>query len=326
MRNRSTIYLDSNIYIAIVKKESGHLRWLNKLKELKQRNVVFPHAPPHAEEAVALIRRDPSTARQFIKLVRRFDGNAGLLPGLLNEEDTAARLAEFTAAAESDPRLADAANIHARILVSHQQGRITRAQMQTQLVQEDFIDCMLRVEKHLALTDVATESDLYHLGRRSQKQMNANFDELGVPSDAVDAFEKVRETYKLEPKRLANVRPTDLLNDLNFRSFALNEIGEYGLDLHALPSAEHLLSYHHAMESAVTALLNLMEKAGYHQEKKNHKASLVGRMHDVSHVVYASAAEYLVTDDARLATKSAATFHALGLPTSAIGVEEFLTL
>lgn len=324
MSTRKTIYLDSNIYLAIAKKELGHLRIENKLKILKQKSIIFPHAPPHAEEAIARMELDANSAANFIRLVRRFNKGFGYFPGFMNAEDTEAELRRVSDAGHSDPRLRSYARILSENLDLHRQNKISNDRLATRLEEDDFIHCMARCAERPELTDFAIDSEVRHMGRRSEGSIRSNNDDLEAPNLAAENFEDLRRRYGLKPKMLANIPPTEIFNDINFHRFAADRLKEDNFNIHQLPSPDQLMEYHQSRAFVICKLLNIMEKAGYRQETKDSRPNLTRRMHDVSHAIYASAAQYFVTNDRRLAAKTTAAYHLLGLKTKVLGKEEFL--
>lgn len=69
------------------------------------------------------------------------------------------------------------------------------------------------------------------------------------------------------------------------------------MNLQQIPTGSTLMKSPHQQEMITGGILTCMEEAGYNQEEKNHLASLTGRMHDVSHAIYASNSNYFVTND-----------------------------
>jgi hypothetical protein len=193
-------------------------------------------------------------------------------------------------------------------------------------VREDFRACIARVDKYLDLTDLATRNDIYHLGRRNRETLKSNFEKLGKSTSSVSTFEEIQRKFSLGPRRLSNIPPSEIFEDKYFKKFMEDQFASEGIDFSKIATGSDIMRSHHKKEIIITLILNNMERAGYHQENKNHGATLTGRMHDVAHSIYASRADYMVTNDTRLSKKVTATYMKLGIPTKVINDEEFLTI
>lgn len=322
------IYLDSNIYISIANREKEYEYIVAKMNNLKHKGVIFPHAPPHAEEISARINSDRGldTAKRFIKLLIRFNGGFGYLPGIPNQEETQEIINTLNCLAYKNPSLKDAIKIYEGNLNLLKNGKIPETDFQTRLIKESFYDCLNRVDRYLDFTDFAKRNDIFHLGRRNNKTLAENFQKIDIPTNNVKTFEELHKKLNLGPRRLSNIEPENIFKDSSFISFIQNEFINNGLNFDKMPSPDQLIKSHHKKESIITVILNSMEKAGYSQEGKNHEATLTGRMHDVSHAIYASRSHYLVTNDIRLYKKVLATYLHLGITTKVIDTNTFLTL
>ncbi|POD68837.1 hypothetical protein BKM17_26525 [Pseudomonas syringae group genomosp. 3] len=215
-------------------------------------------------------------------------------------------------------------NIHLSVLERLRAGKIGERQFATQLLKEDLGACMYRVDKYLDLTGVAKRNELFHFGRRDSKNLQANFEEIKRSASGVTTFLETQKKFNLGPRRLSRIPPEEIFDDKYFFDFISMRFSEARMDLNSIPTGISLAKSHHKKETIITKILNCMEEAGYNQEEKNHAASLTGRMHDVSHAIYAAAADYLVTNDKRFTKKVVATYLRLGIPTKILGVDEFV--
>jgi len=319
---RKQIYLDTNVYLSIANREANYEYTLTKVKKLSQSGHLFPHAPPHAEELSArfLSGRDiPATFRTY-NLVNRFNDGFGLVPGYCNIEETEEIIRSFS----GHPELEEAMSIHLSVLERLRAGKISEKQFSTLLIKEDLGACMSRVDKYLDLTDVAKRNELFHFGRRDQKTLQANFEEIQKPPEGVATFLETQKKFNLGPRRLSRIPPEEIFDDKCFFDFISMRFSEAGMSFNSIPTGISLAKSHHKKETIITKILNCMEEAGYNQEEKNHAASLTGRMHDVSHAIYATATDHLVTNDKRFTKKVVATYLRLGIPTKILNIDEFV--
>lgn len=320
------IYLDSNVYLSIAEREEFYEYTIAKINNLYRSGFIFPHSPAHGEEISGRILRgrDNDVTWRFVNLISRYNGKKGYFPGYPNVEETEEMIAELERCAEANPELWSAISIHKRNLGAMRSGKIDESQFRTRILDDGIDDCIRRVLRYSGLTNVATRSDLFHLGRRRQETLKKNFSELKIPSDGVETFDKLRKKYKLETRRLTTISPDKLFADERFLNFARDQLRENGFDWDKVAKNNALADSHHKKEGVITVILNLMEKAGYWQEDKNHVATLIGRMHDVTHAIYATGAKHFVTNDFRFAKKVTATYLFLGIPTRVMSTKQFI--
>ena len=316
------IYLDSNVYLSIANRELGYEYTLAKIKSLFESGYIFPHAPPHAEELSArfISNRDVSATFRSYNLIKKFNGGMGYIPGYCNETETRETIRLFS----GPPELADALRIQMSNLELILSGEITEEQFSTRLVREDLGACMERVDQYLNLTEVAKRNEMFHFGRRDAKSLSLNFEEIRQPTEGVDTFLKTQKKYNLGPRRLSRIPPEEIFEDKFFFEFLRLKFSDADMDLQHIPTGSVLMKSYHQKEVIIGKILNCMEEAGYNQEEKNHSASLTGRMHDVSHDIYASSSNYFVTNDKRLSKKVIATYMRLDIPTKILNIDEFV--
>jgi hypothetical protein len=73
-------------------------------------------------------------------------------------------------------------------------------------------------------------------------------------------------------------------------------------------------------ESYVNLAANLLEKIGYHREKKENSRS---RLHDVSHIIYGAYCDVFVSADKKMIKKTKAIYSMLEIPTKVLDLNEF---
>lgn len=316
------IYLDSNVYISIANREKNYEYTLAKIKNLYRSGCVFPHAPPHAEEISARFTsgRDILATFRMYNLVKKFNAGQGYLPGYPNAIETQKIIRDF----DQHPNLADVLRINKANLKRILSGEISEDQFATRLVREDFGACLARVNKYLDLTDIAKRSELFHLGRRDLKNLNSNFEKINQATSGVATFLDMQKKHSLGPHRLSRLSPEEILNDKSFSDYLSSKFREAGMILQDVPVGLELMRSHHQKEVIITKILDCMEEAGYNQEEKNHEAALTGRMHDVSHAIYASSSDYFITNDRRFSKKVAATYMKLQIPAKILSIDEFV--
>jgi|GEM_PF-1586092 len=322
------IYLDSNIYISIANRELNYEYTVAKLNNLKKHGIIFPHAPPHAEEISARIysSRGIDVARRFINMLKKYNGGFGYLPGVPNLDECLEQIKILSSDLKKHPELYPAIKILMRNKDKLMRGERNEKNFPAQLIEEDFCSCLKRVNDRLDLTDFAKRNDIFFLGRRNEKTVVQNFESISEDHKSIETFDKIQRRYNLGSRRLSNIEPQDIFKDPDFLKFIHEEFIANGKDFDKIPSPRELMKSHHQKETIITLILNSMEKAGYSQEDRNHEAALTSRLHDVSHAIYASRSRYFVTNDVRFSKKVIATYLQLGIQTKVISKEDLLIM
>ena len=318
------IYLDLNVYLSIANREEGYEYVIAKLNNLKRIGVIFPHAPPHAEEISARLssQRGRDETLRTCSLIQRFNCGFGYLPGFPNKEETEEIINSFY----GKPDLLEALIIHKKNLNLINSGGISEEEFATRIVKENFGDCLERVNKYLNLTSFAKKNDIFHIGRRNEKTLFSNFEKINIETEGISTFEEIQKKYNLGPLRLSGILPEYIFENKFFLEFVRINFSKQGIDFDKIEVGEELMKSHNKKESFINIILNSMEQAGYNQEIKNHEAAIVGRMHDVSHAIYATRADYLVTNDDRFFKKATATYKRLQLAVRVIKIDDFLRM
>lgn len=326
--NPIDIYLDLNIYISIAKREPFHDYLIAKINNLHKLNFTFPHSPAHAEEVSALIesQRDPTTAKRLASLIKKYNKNIGYKPGSLNDTEALEAFQFYRHQVNINPRFISISEYYLNVAEKNRSGEIKEEDHATQRISEDFESRLEIAGNQTYLNDFANHAEKYFLGRRNKQSLKENFSTINEPAESIGTFEDIHKEYKIGPRLISQYAPEKIFSHEGVARYAEVSFKENNLDYKKIPSPEMFKKSHHKKEEYITTLMNLLEKSGYKQEKKNHEASIIGRMHDVSHSIYASRAEYFVTNDERLSKKTTATYFKLGIPTKILSVEDFLTL
>ena len=169
-----------------------------------------------------------------------------------------------------------------------------------------------------------------------------------------ECFKRVIKGYtanetieSLEEERLATLKETDKDGELSKKvsnlkeDFLSEEEYEHGLKLRlyidrilslrlALEARKHgikeykwpdLSKSHRLLEDIIEITMNYIEEVRYKPEKISKSRS---RMHDISHSIYATAADYFVSNDQRFVSKIKATYNYFGIPTKVMTLDQFM--
>lgn len=141
----------------------------------------------------------------------------------------------------------------------------------------------------------------------------------------------VHNKFKSDPRKVNNLNPVDIFNEtIVNRELLLLGLEKAGFinQSEALAclqswSFKTLHSKFSVREHAVNMLANWLEMIGYNREPESNSRS---RMHDVSHIIYASYADLIVSNDRKLREKAVAIYSILEMPTKVLKLDEYLSL
>lgn len=106
---------------------------------------------------------------------------------------------------------------------------------------------------------------------------------------------EIRKTLGIDPKRINNYKPDEVVGHLNIK---LSEISE---SFTFFKMIEQGISYYpdgatFGRSNRISGIFELLDMLGYWNDKANHKSNYA-RLWDSSHTLYASHCQYFVTDD-----------------------------
>lgn len=321
------IYLDFNVYLSILKKEINkdvdYTYVLAKLRNLRRRrkDIRFPYSPAHMEEIAVNLSKEFDTealVTQRIDIIKFYSQSYEYLPGLLSSKEAQ----EFLSVLPITPELAKTRQSLEALLQDYADGAITEHSATIKIIENPY-DCFSRVIADLKATDVAHYNDVFHLGRRNDKSLTLNFETIQQDSSGIESFVAYQKKHKLGPRRLSSIEPS-LLFKLDNVQTALHEHLKNN-DIDKVHTGSDLMCNHNMLEKTITVILNFLEKIGYNQEENNSVVKLRSRMHDVTHAIYGSQADYFVTNDRRFRMKLNATYKYLDIPCIVISPDDFVS-
>lgn len=130
-------------------------------------------------------------------------------------------------------------------------------------------------------------------------------------------------SLKIKEGALNGIEPKEIFFNKNLKDFLLSD----GMicDLYLIEDKSKLwkeLSNNYSkLEYYIEKLFNILELVGYNSEPNKKSRS---RLHDVTHVIYATKANYFVTEDKKLKTKTEAIYSFLGVPAQVLEYKKFL--
>lgn len=174
----------------------------------------------------------------------------------------------------------------------------------TQVVREHPAECLLRVLKHFDRNEFldVRESNLLKGLKESDAEGKLASQMSNLPVDFLSSPEydaAISERYAAEPELIQKK------NDAGLKNLKWPEISKS----------------HEVLEHVFDVLMNYLEQIRFRPEKVKNSRS---RIHDVTHSIYATKADYFITGDDRLYHKARAVYDYLGVPTKVLSTKEFV--
>ncbi|MDG3008394.1 hypothetical protein [Paludisphaera mucosa] len=282
-----TIYLDHDVFVRLRRDERPGLA--GHIAAFKQEEFLFTYSPAHLEEIAVIIRevQDQTEAEKRVA-------------------ESIAILSQTTGNWEFLP-------------AEHNQGP-------SRLIQEDPRICMSRVLDGYELTLAAEENERSLMSMKSAAAFEEVYGELGADVKAepgVPLFERRRAEDEINVLAVNNLAPENLFTDSKVLAGLGVKLWNYNYEwnLDTLPKGAELLASHKTRETVVNLVFAYLEQIGYRADSFDKFRS---RMHDVSHAIYAAAANVVVTGDGRYLMRLRAAHRFLGLPTLPLSLDEFM--
>lgn len=284
MMKLKRIYLDFNVMIDIFNEESKELE--ESLHKLQEKKYILVYSPAHMEELAISEKRYSQ-----------------------NEERIQEDLEKISKLTQKNILLPHHGEAHYKIGVYHKY--------------ENPIICYKRVV-----------TDFYNINNRVEKV-----------SEEFITNNKENNHYGNNPKEINNILPQDIISEIldkkHFRDKGLfirnynNKIEiwkmesskETGIDIKVNPLKKYNFSFNDfkknyiQISTIIELLTNLLESSGYHAESIKRSRS---RLHDVTHIIYASYTDIFITNDKKLQKKAKAIYAYLKIPTSVMSSKDFL--
>lgn len=317
------IYIDYNVYLNILNKEDDYEWVVAKLNNLRKSTASLVYSPGHIEEIAENRSRDNVNILEVINktmhIISRYTHNVEYLPGGMTINETKNLLAQLS----NNPAALPTCLILEEVLRRNLKFGIPDNYYKTQKTIETPSECMERVYGLIDQTDVAHQNEIFHMGRRNDKSLFENFSPHEIENYNIQTFESYRKEKNLGPRRLSNITPENIFNDQHVIREFIIKLRESGFL--KKPTNQKLSNSHQLRSDIITLTLNFLEKIGYKQERNNSSDVIRSRMHDVSHAIYGSNADYLITFDKRLQDKLIATYTFFKIPCKVMGKNEFIS-
>ncbi|EIF6158371.1 hypothetical protein LFJ63_002918 [Clostridium perfringens] len=276
------VYLDHNIFIETL--ENRELKeLLNKIKS--DETIEFLYSPAHIEEVYKVAKDINSKNRSKMK-------------------DLIKNISEITNNNEVLPSL---------------QSVIIK--------KEKPLDCYKRVKEFDTTEKVKSDSIVrYEVDKKNYKKLLAE-DKKNVSISKID-FDKIWENdlIKDEINKLNNNISVEIERYNNSAVILFNKI-LMGVDKSLSSNLcfkkgnyEFLKNSYNDLEYTIEVLFRILNHYGYNADKSEHTS--ISGTHDVTHAIYATIADYLISTDLRFVKKCKAVYYYLGIKTEVVHVKQ----
>lgn len=186
-------------------------------------------------------------------------------------------------------------------------------------------NCLQRVIDGYELTLWAADLERQQQSFRDDRSFKASFPDILQPDETGLMFRQIRERYGINSDKIKSLPPELVFCEKNenilraLKDMAASSLGE----TQCFPRYEDIRHSHSDLFTTIDFVFRFLEKIGYYPEKINKHRS---RMHDVSHAIYSTASDIIVTGDINFRYKIRAVFSLLGVPSQVLDQGGFAKL
>lgn len=180
--------------------------------------------------------------------------------------------------------------------------------------------CFKRVIENYDATLFAEENEEYIFSLKNSNSLKKYFKDDNI--QGLETFDMIQERFGIDKRELNTIPPEELFSTKKVLEAFDSLMIDFGYSFESLLKWDDIKNKHSHIEATIGLLYNFLEKIGYKAEKQN---KLRSRMHDVSHGIYATASDMLITGDDRFYKKTKAIYCLLEIPTIVYNKNEFTT-
>lgn len=278
-------YLDHNIIGIAAGADGKDMNIAPLLENAKSQSHQFVYSPAHCEEIAVILRSDidRETADTYVWQ-------------LLN------KLSELTDNLEFLPPWD-------RIGASIQK-------------REEPIECFKRVVEYYDLTLSSESLQKFIMSFKSPEAFTEFQQEYETDIDPASAklYAERRQRHNINPIVISNLSPEKVLEQPSILAMFNEELWGQGLRVDTIPKFGQFKDSFVDQENSINLTMLLMEKIGYRADPwKKYRSTL----HDITHTIYASNADYFITNDSKTLARVKATYAFLDVPTEVCSLQEF---
>ncbi|ELY2855233.1 hypothetical protein SMC92_002269 [Cronobacter dublinensis] len=192
----------------------------------------------------------------------------------------------------------------------------------TTIITESPLSCFQRVYETLDMTNIAKENERQIYAFKTKGTYENYFKEKSlIQYDKNFIHDNMRKKHRIDLAQIRELSEKELMNSgpvlSLFDEFCRQRENQLSLN----EDFRNFRHDHNLVERKIDCYFRFLEIVGYYTEPyKKH----VSRMHDVTHAIYATRADFFITNDNNFYKKIKATYEFFKIPTLILNVEEFI--
>ncbi|MEQ4925089.1 hypothetical protein [Proteus hauseri] len=191
----------------------------------------------------------------------------------------------------------------------------------TRIITESPLTCFDRVFKTLNTTEYAKENERRIYAFKNAGTYENYFKEQSLISHDIDfTHDNMRKRHKIDIDKIKNLSNTELMSNKFVLSLFMEFCEQRDKFISYDENFENFKHDHSLVERKIDCYFRFLEIVGYYTEPYKRCAS---RMHDVTHAIYATKADFFITNDYNFHKKIKATYTFFKIPTIILNIEEF---
>ena len=303
-----------NVIVEATNKERKYyLQLKQKINDLKKDKFIFFYSPAHIEETVIIQRTENNKvkAKNYIKKqlnsIMKITKNNEILP---SHQEIIMKIENPNECMKRVKK-----DYYMNTLIAEFNMKFLQAFRDEKSYQEFFFnqDNIKKFEKFKS--KFSEEDILFQYLNIITNEFLAYF-EKDINEDT-PLFENIQKEYNINKKELSDLEPNIVFSQDSVLNFTKNK------SIYNNEKYNNIKYSHSRIEQVITTLLSVLEKIGYQSEGRNKSRSM---MHDNTHAIYATKADYFIINDNRYRKKVKAIYNFLEIPTIVLNIEEFLSL
>lgn len=193
----------------------------------------------------------------------------------------------------------------------------------TAIVTESPLSCFGRVFATLNMTEFAKENErrIYAFKNKGTYE-NYYKEESLIEHDEYFTHDNMRKRHRIDIDSIKKLNEKQLMSSEPVLSLFEEFIKQRESVISRDDVFENFKHYHHLVEQKIDCYFRFLEIVGYYTEPYK---KYVSRMHDVTHAIYATKANFFITNDNNFYKKTKATYEFFKIPTIVLTVDEFLS-
>ncbi|WP_419782142.1 hypothetical protein [Malaciobacter marinus] len=307
------IYLDMNVFIEATNKNRKFYSQLkSKINNLKEKKYKFFYSPAHIEETIFInrIESDTQKSKRYIKeqlnSIFKISKNNEILPSYQEIITKVEHPNDCMKRVEKD--------YYKNTRIAEINNEFIQSYRDEESYKEFFFDYnnFIRLEKFQSKFN--KDDFLYNYLEEMKNTFLLNYNKKEITTE-IPLFENLQKKYNINKRDLSNIEPEIVFENHNLLNFIRNE------SLYNNEKYRDIKNSHSKIETIITELLNILEKAGYQSEGRNKSRSM---MHDNTHAIYATKTNFFIINDNRYRKKAKALYSFLEIPTKVLSIQEFI--